>query len=384
MALRDGFQPCTTDTGVSAPMPPWERNIVMTSLAVHMVDVGLDLLVVLLFFQSGQWGFFLASTAVILWSWVISSLYIAFGGANQSSGDIDDGPDDHMPPFLQSFVQVQIFTEAFRCIVHGGDTDYFYTLRLMEAVLESAPSSLCKLYALITWAGCPDAPLFVDTLLRISIMASVLSVGIGLAMWEQKVQFRSSWTYITSVSLFRAFEIASRSLTLAIFAGLTHPYGLWWALLGDYVLMLILIMKHQSVDLRYGFCVAVPLVLVSLEPLVWRREDHAVPKDSYYMVRIMEAVFMWIIIFHLQEVVDGADSDLYLGAEALALLATLGLYTTLPFVWCTARRNEQPRDVTDWVEDEEMHHGLADDRLSDSDYSSDDSDRGAGALMPGE
>merc|ERR1712232_356083 len=110
----------------------------------------------------------------------------------------------------------------------------------------------------------------VDSLLRMSVTASFFSVGLGLAMWEQKVQFRSSSLYILSVILLRAFEIASRSLTLAVFAGLTHPYGLWWILAMDYVLMLILIVKHQSVQFAYGLFVAIPLVLVSLEPLVWR------------------------------------------------------------------------------------------------------------------
>lgn len=61
-----------------------------------------------------------------------------------------------------------------------------------------------------------------------------------------------------------------------------------------------------------GLFVALPLVLVSLEPLVWRREDHAVPKapqkplkeasqkDSYYLVRVAEFVLMWTVIIHQQ------------------------------------------------------------------------------------
>merc|ERR1712187_184863 len=120
-------------------------------------------------------------------------------------------------------------------------------------------------------------------------------------MWEQKVQFRTSSLYIVSVSIMRAFEIASRSLTLAVFAGLTHPYGLMWCLAVDYFLMLFLIVKHQSVQFAYGLFVALPLVLVSLEPLVWRREDHAVPKDLYYVVRVVEFVLMWVFIIYRQE-----------------------------------------------------------------------------------
>merc|ERR1740129_727944 len=118
----------------------------------------------------------------------------------------------------------------------------------------------------------------------------------------------------------RSFEIASRALTLAIFAGFTHPYGFWWALLIDYCVMVGLIVGHQSVQFTYGLFVALPLVLVSLEPLVWRWEDHAVPKDSYYLVRILEFVLMWVLIVHKQDTVEAnVDSNtVWLGCEALA------------------------------------------------------------------
>lgn len=385
MALRDGFQPCETDTGGHVRMPSWERQLVIAALGVHVVDTGLDMLVVLLFFTQALWGFFLGSVGVILWSWLVSSLYISFGGMSGPGDGIDDGPDydSNSPRCLQSFVQVQIFVEAYRCVYRGGDTDYFHTLRLMEAILESAPSAVVKLYALIIWAGNEDAPLGASFLLRLSVVASFASVGLGLAMWEQKVQFRTSSMYIFSVCVMRAFEIASRSLTLAVFASLTHPYGLWTALATDYALMLFLIFRHQSVQFNYGLFVALPLVFVSLEPLVWRRDDHAVPKDSYYMVRIIEAAFMWVVVFHQMELVEGADSDVYLYSEVLALLTTLGLYVTLPFVWCAARRHELSRDVTDWAEDG-AGQGLQDDGLySDSDLSS-GSDRGESGVLPGE
>mmetsp|Transcript_23383 Transcript_23383/g.66156 ORF Transcript_23383/g.66156 Transcript_23383/m.66156 type:complete len:391 (-) Transcript_23383:46-1218(-) len=378
MAARDGFQPCALDTGAATPMPRWERNLVVAALVVHVVDVGLDLLVVLLFLAHMQWGFFFGTAGVILWAWLVSSLYISFGGGSPAPGDIDDGGvADRLPQFFLNFVQVQIFAEAYRCVFHNGDTDYFHTLRLMEAILESAPNSLVQLYALIVWAGTGDAPEGAGPLLRLSVFASFVSVGLGLAMWEQKVQFRTSSMYVAAVAVMRAFEIASRALTLAIFAGLTHPYGFWWALLIDYGVMLFLIVRHQSVQFTYGLFVALPLVLVSLEPLVWRREDHAVPKDSYYMVRILEFVLMWVLIIHKQDTVDAkVDSRaVWLGCEALALISTLGLYVTLPFVWRIARRHELSRDVADWGEDDAnkgLHgHGWN----SDSDLSSSGSDR---------
>jgi len=374
MPVRDGFQPCVLDTGAAAPMPRWERNFVFAALGVHVVDVGLDLFVVLLFLAHAQWGFFLGVAGVILWAWLVSSLYISFGGGSPAPGDIDE--QDRMSQFFLNFVQVQIFVEAYRCIFQHGDTDYFHTLRLMEAILESAPNALVQLYALIVWASADDAPAMAAPLLRMSVFASFVSVGLGLAMWEQKVQFRTSSLYVGAVALMRGFEIASRALTLAIFAGLTHPYGFGWALIIDYAVMLFLIVRHRSVQFTYGLFVALPLVLVSLEPLVWKREDHAIPKDAYYMVRIFEFVLMWILIIHKQDTVDAKmDSNaIWLGCEALALLSTLGLYVTLPFVWRIARKHELSRDVADWGEDG-AKEGLHGDVYSDSELSSSGSDR---------
>lgn len=352
----------------------------LSALVVHVVDVGLDLLVVLLFLSYAQWGFFLSCAGVLLWAWLVSSLYISFGGGSSAPGDIDDGGmADRLPQFFLNFAQVQIFVEAYRCIFRHGDTDFFHTLRLMEAILESAPNAVVQLYALIAWASTEGAPEGAGPLLRLSVFASFVSVGLGLAMWEQKVQFRTSSTYVVAVAAMRAFEIASRALTLAIFAGFTHPYGFWWALLIDYCVMLFLIVRHQSVQFTYGLFVALPLVLVSLEPLVWRREDHAVPKDSYYTVRILEFVAMWILIIREQ---DAAEAKLdpnpgCFSCEALALISTLGLYVTLPFVWRTARRHELSRDVTDWGQDAKENLHLHGDVLySDSDLSSSGSERG--------
>merc|ERR1719443_2273705 len=149
-------------------------------------------------------------------------------------------------------------------------------------------------------------------------------------MWEQKVQFRTSSAYVVAVAVMRTFEIASRSLTLALFAGALYPYGLW-ALLGiDYAVMLLLIASHQSVQIMYGFFVALPLVLVSLEPLVWRREDHAVPKDLYYAVRVVEFILAWALIILARSLSDdstiasGLSAGPSIGCEAMAILSTLG------------------------------------------------------------
>lgn len=385
MAPPEGFRPCETEGVARARTPDWERALVLVALLVHVIDVGLDLSVAVLFAWHSQWGFFCGSAGVIVWAWLVSSLYVSFGGGVAGGGDgIDDGPDHSRGSgILAGLAQAQIFSEAFRCIFLGGDSDYFHTLRLMEAILESAPSSLWKLYALIFWAGSAGAPGGAAFLLQVSVLASFVSVGLGLAMWEQKVQFRTSSMYIFSVAVMRFFEIASRSLTLAVFASTTHPYGVWMALGVDYTIMFLIIVRHQSVQFNYGLFVAVPLVLVSLEPLVWRREDHAVPKDSYYAVRLTEAAFMWMVV--LRRTMPDAPGDSYWSAETLALLTTLGLYATLPFVWCAARRHELSRDVTDWGEDG-AGQGLQDDDCTDSDHGSGSgSDEARGAKgQPGE
>ncbi|CAK0797121.1 unnamed protein product, partial [Prorocentrum cordatum] len=96
--------------------------------------------------------------------------------------------------------------------------------------------------------------------------------------------------------------------------------------------------------------------------------------DSYYCVRIIEFVLMWIWIIHKQETADEAALDggsaAWLDCEALALLSTLGLYVTLPCVWKVARKHELSRDINHWDDDQdEFRDGLNADN-SDSDIDS--------------
>jgi len=340
-------------------MPRWERNLVICALIVHVLDITLDLLVLLLFVIEAHTGFAIGSCCVIIWAWLVSSLYISFGGG-QGPPQIDgidsprgNGICSRSKAFCCSFAQVQIFAEAHRCLFQHGDTDYFHTLRLMEAILESAPNSVVQLYALVSWVGTANLSASGDLLLRTSVTVSFISVGLGLAMWEQKVQFRTSGLYIASVALMRGFEIASRSLTLALFSSLTHPEGFWWALVADYGAMILLIVKHQSVQFTYGLFLAVPLVFVSLEPLVWRRDDHAVPKDYYYTLRIFEFVLMWIYIIYKQGSAESDDvmTNEWAACQVLALISTLGLYLILPCIYRVARQHELSRDVADWAEE---------------------------------
>eukprot|EP00438_Fugacium_kawagutii_P028694 Skav211116 [mRNA] locus=scaffold2290:62628:66104:- [translate_table: standard] len=180
----------------------------------------------------------------------------------------------------------------------------------------------------------------------------------GSERWEQKVQFRTSSWYVAAVAIMRAFEIAARSATLAVFSGrLTHPYGFFWSLAADYCGDLSL-----AVDFTLCLCVALPLVLVSVEPLVWRREDHA---DSYYLVRVAEFVVMWTVIIHKQAAEqEEASETSVLGCEARSYTCLgIRIYPFVSFkgslqileVWRIARQHELCRDVADWSED--LHCG---------------------------
>jgi len=395
---RDGFQPCAIDSEAGAgmvEMPRWERNLVVSALLVHVLDIALDILVLLFFVFESHMGFAIGSSCVIIWAWLVSSLYISFGGGQgspQSDGiDSPRGNDfcSRCSSFCCSFAQVQIFSEAHRCIFQHGDTDYFHTLRLMEAILESAPNSVVQLYALISWSAGASSPGFASVLLRTSVGVSFVSVGLGLAMWEQKVQFRTSGAYIACVAVMRALEIASRALTLALFSSLTAPQGFWWALVADYGAMVLLIVKHQSVQFTYGLFLAVPLVFVSLEPLVWRRDDHAVPKDYYYTLRIFEFVVMWIYII-LQNYQGSADDEIsmdeWTGSQIMALLSTLGLYLTLPCIYRIARQHEMSRDITDWTEEAGDASPLTrgEELYSDDESISDGSDDAKEGLLDGD
>lgn len=348
--------------------------MVFFALAVHIMGVILDVVVVMYFLSSLAWGFFTMSAAVLGWATLVSSCYISFGGSEET------GTGGRAAAFVLNILQVQIFIEAYRCIRHARDSDYFHTLRLMEAILQSAPQSLIKLYAMLLVSSGTTMEFGLDMssstvmMFRISILLSFLSVALGLAMWEQKVQFNASSTYIGMVAALRGLEISSRSLTLALFATLTHPVGFFWALIADYAVMLFLIARHRSVQLAYGLFVALPLVFVSLEPMVWRREDHAVPKDAYYAVRVAEFVIMWAFIV-LKE--DSAPFRNARGSvEVLALLSTLAMYLLMPLVWKMARWHELSREVCDYDEEDggKKLRGDSEGAPSDSELSGSDSD----------
>jgi len=362
---------------------------VLASLAVHVVDVCLDVLVLALFFTEGSANFGIGSTMVVFWACAASSLYMSCGSGGGRGGDTGDGPPPSRRQQAVSFVinlsQVQIFTEAYRCLFYRHDGDFFHTLRLMEAILEAAPNAIVQLYALAYWPATGVLSTYGFHLLRMSVLTSFLSVGLSFSMFEQKVQAQASGGYATCVALMRMFEIASRSITLALFSALTHPYGFWWALILDYMVMVCLTIGHKSVRSSYSFFLSVPLVLMSYEPVVWRREDHVVPKDRYYIVRIFEFVVMWVIILTKQETsifTVVSSSSIWFGLSTCSWCSTLGLFMTLPCIYRVARRHELSRDGMENEDFEQLEQGERDfysesEGSDGGDFASEDEDENA-------
>mmetsp|Transcript_90468 Transcript_90468/g.198173 ORF Transcript_90468/g.198173 Transcript_90468/m.198173 type:complete len:392 (-) Transcript_90468:25-1200(-) len=346
MANSDSFLHHSLSEGIGRTLQSWEQTSVIVGLLVHLIDVGLDLIVILAFFGNLDWPFFLGTSAIVLGAWIVSGLYVSFGSAGNSSNN-DEGTD-RLQRFALNFTQVQIFTEAYRCVFVGGETDYFHTLRLLEALLEAAPSALLQLIALVLEAGDESSTPSMVRLLQCSVISSLISVGLGLAMWEQKVQMFAPCRYVFGVAVLRSLEVASRTMTLALFAVATHPHGLPVVLVVDYIVMVLIISRHKSVHLTYGFFVAIPLVLVSLEPFVWRRQDHAVPKDIYYTVRAIEIAALWVVILSNRSLMRVDTFEVWSSLEVLAVLVTSGLFCLLPFVWRAARHQELSQELEDW------------------------------------
>merc|ERR1719487_2431753 len=115
-------------------------------------------------------------------------------------------------------------------------------------------------------------------------------------MWEQKVSnCGAGGVYPGMLFAFRFTEMVSRASTIALVAVAT-PHGFSIVLVADYVSMLVLLSIQQAVSAAYRVFVALPLVFVSIEPLVWPRPSHAIPKEHYYTLRVMEFCVLWSVL----------------------------------------------------------------------------------------
>eukprot|EP00811_Abedinium_folium_P033549 NODE_6501_length_1666_cov_21.688109.p1 GENE.NODE_6501_length_1666_cov_21.688109~~NODE_6501_length_1666_cov_21.688109.p1 ORF type:complete len:421 (+),score=114.27 NODE_6501_length_1666_cov_21.688109:103-1365(+) len=355
MASTDGFQPCAMETGTALPQPPrrmrWERCFVVVSVGVHVADISTDVLVALLFLQQRHLSLFTLQLSVLLWAWTVANLYVACGGGMAVAGatalaplNPSDAEDDARSRAGRSWaaailnhVRPQIYGAARRLLQdEGNGTADFHTLRLLEAIMEAAPSALLQLFALIQWVGQGRAPYGAGLLVPISCGLAFTSVGLSLAMWERKVQPRTPVGYFYAVMLLRSCEIASRCTLLALFLSLNYPRSACWQLfVVNYCCMLLMIFFRQSVQFLYGFFVAFVLVLVSPEPFVWRRQDHAVPKEWYYFFRVVELSVLGLGTTFVDDI---AATPTWNACVSFTLLSMLGFFAMLPFVWSVSKQ----------------------------------------------
>lgn len=322
----------------SAPATPCEKLLINLQLVVHLTDVALHGLVAAAIYLSpsvSRWCVVLV-LAIMGWSAIVSSCYIAFG---QKSGGAQ------ITAFFTSMGQIQIIREARKAIRVQGESDYFQTLRLIEGVLESAPLSVVTLYlALLADSRLVLLdPRFAFILLA-SGATSIISLASSLVMWEHRVCLAAQSelrTYLPLVAGFRLAEITSRVVILVLLGIRMGCRTLLTAVGFDFVCMLSLVSWHGSVQYMYCAFVAVPLVLVSLEPVSWKRKDHAAPKEFYYPVRIAEFIVMWCVISDVDwrgnhRIIPSLIRRCY----SLALCSTLIMYVLLPCVWHIARKRD--------------------------------------------
>lgn len=293
-----------------------ERHFVVAAAALHCADVLLDFAVLGDFLFNEHLWFVTAVGGVFVWTGLLSGIYVCHGTGDWS-----------LQAWIGHVSQAHVVLEAVRGW-RGERPELFYTLRLLQAILQSAPMAVLQTYALLLG--------HVHTGLgTLSVLTSLVSVPVALAMWEHKV-VGGGRLYPCLLGAFRLAEVVSRVTTVALFAACAE-HGLEVLLAGDYAALVLLLSRQKSVGSAYRVFVAVPLVFVSIEPLVWAKASHAVPKEQYYSLRVAEflLLFSWLVLTASHEV-------LYLHRQVahLALGATVVQYLLLPLVWRMARMQE--------------------------------------------
>jgi hypothetical protein len=295
-----------------------ERHLVVFAAGVHVADIALDLLALLIFLFAGGWDYVGVSVAIFVWTALLSGCYVCYG-----TGDWG------ISAWITNVTQMSLLREAWRSWNGEEKPELFYTLRLLQAVLQSAPQGVLQLSAALL--GVLPFPVA-----ALSFALSTASVALGLTMWEQKVSnCAAGGVYPGMLFCFRFTEMVSRASTIALVAVAT-PHGFSVVLVADFVAMLLLLSMQQAVSAAYRVFVALPLVFVSIEPLIWPRPSHAVPKEHYYVLRVCEFLALWGGL-----VSWGNDSLLlYRSTANLSLISTVCLYILLPCVWRLARERE--------------------------------------------
>mmetsp|Transcript_20080 Transcript_20080/g.36302 ORF Transcript_20080/g.36302 Transcript_20080/m.36302 type:complete len:384 (+) Transcript_20080:147-1298(+) len=301
VALEEDIQLCIIE-GASQVNPRNERALVLFALAVHVADIGTDLAVAICFLILDKVFLFAVCSILIAGTCTASAIWVkrpqegfeevidldnAYGNQNRYL-ELAWRVAKEVPP-------LQVAAEAYLCIHDYTGTQRFYQLRMAQVVAEALPNALLQSLVLAMWSNEPQPPNpLCAGLIQLSVLTSIVSISSGLASWEHQAQVVAPWKYIMCTALVRVLEVASRCSMLAFLAlaaGLTTA----WLLLLDYCCLVLLLLQHRHFEPRQGLLMAVPLVLVSIEPFVWQSCDHTVPKDMYYALRMLEATLFWTI-----------------------------------------------------------------------------------------
>merc|ERR1719191_150345 len=147
----------------------FERYLVVFAAGVHVADLAFDILALLIFIFAGGLDYVGVSIAIFVWTALLSGCYVCYG-----TGDWG------ISAWITNVTQMSLLREAWRSWTQEEKPELFYTLRLLQAVLQSAPQGVLQLSAALL--GVLPLPIA-----ALSFALSTASVALGLSMWEQKV-----------------------------------------------------------------------------------------------------------------------------------------------------------------------------------------------------
>ena len=191
---------------------------ILSSLLLHIFDIGTDVLVTVGLFHSDKVYFWVSISIIIigaLFSSITATLFgaakaVAAAAANRNGKvDFDDLPNPNldaatMGSCLCGLSQLGIFFDAFHSLKKGEKTPGYAFSRLFEALVESSAQSLLQLYIAMKHSRrTGDTVQYDDMLLYVSIFTSVVSNAFGTWGFERWLANGSEAciVYLTSLTI---------------------------------------------------------------------------------------------------------------------------------------------------------------------------------------
>jgi len=357
VAVEDDIHLCI---GAASSNPRNERVLVLFALIVHVADIGTDIAVALCFLVLDKVLLLVICSCLIAGTFTASAILVKRPtGGFEEVVDLDNTQQSSWRGryaelawrVAKDVPPLQIIAEAYLCIHDYTGTQRFYQLRMAEVVAEALPNALLQSLVLAVWANEAHPPnALCAGMIQLSLLTSIASISVGLAAWEHQAQVIAPWKYIMCTALIRVLEVASRCSMLA-FLALAAGFSTAWLLLLDYFCLVLLLLQHRQFEPRHGLLMAAPLVLVSVEPFVWQRGDHTVPKDMYYALRMLEATLFWTVAIFadVEEPGVGRCQGQVLSSwfcnGLVPLITSVMFFTALPSMSRWAERFEAAQDV---------------------------------------